>query len=214
MLEVSDIEFSRDNSVDKLVANTKKYIAPFLAEGKPNWEQLHSDAAEHWVRTLGEPLKLDMAVLRVAAVTHDAGYARLFKEADTGERSVILDRKKRHAPRGAGLARFGLFKQPEIGSYLTDEQKKAIIRLIKAHDFFDENHPFQNLDEQVLMEADRIAMIDLDRIKPTFKRESAKKFLESAKNETLPCFKTELGTKIFKEKLNLYEKYVKEMPSD
>jgi len=117
-----------------------------------------------------------------------------------------MDRKTAHMFEGARLA-VEFLKRPEIQPFYTLEQIDRIVHLVLVHDKIEE---LQDLEEIALMEADTLGAIDIDRVKPTFDKENAEKYINNDLTlRRFPRFLTGTGIKFFNQLSPKFEAYFK-----
>jgi len=167
-------------------------------KGRKNYDQPHTEAVVYWLKELLTRLNnpnLDPAVLITAAYAHDWGYAGLFENADSRSLHNIIDRKKLHMQRGAEQIEQLLYQR--LNNYFTDQQKMRIIHLVAVHDQVRE---LKDEDELLLMEADTLGMLDVERVTPTLSPADEKRFMEhSIEKLRLPRFVHEEAKEIAEE---------------
>ncbi len=156
-------------------------------KGRSGYDKPHTEAVVFWMKELLGLLNnpgLNSKVLIAAAYAHDWGYAGLFDKSDSRSLSNILDRKKLHMQRGAEKIEQLLFQR--LNQYFSDSEKLRIIHLVAVHD---KVRDLKDEDELLLMEADTLGMLDVERVPPTFSAEDNKRFMEhSIKTLRLPRF--------------------------
>lgn len=167
-------------------------------KGRKDYDQPHTEAVVYWLKELLTRLNnpnLDPAVLITAAYAHDWGYAGLFENADSRSLHNIIDRKKLHMQRGAEQIEQLLYQR--LNNYFTDQQKMRIIHLVAVHDQVRE---LKDEDELLLMEADTLGMLDVERVTPTLLPADEKRFMEhSIEKLRLPRFVHEEAKEIAEE---------------
>jgi len=202
---MSELETSQINPIKE----AEKFACRFLNEGRMDWDKPHSEATAYYTNLLGKAANQDIVVLNIAAWLHDTGYARLFNEGDSKKYDEVLNKKVRHLNRSAGLARI-FVNQKDVASCLNGEQKKRIVHLVKTHDKIED---LKDLDEFILMEADTLAQIDLNRVKPSFDYEGGINYIKNLKKYRAPYFQTELGKEILSQLLPPFEEHFQKMAS-
>ena len=100
--------------------------------------------------------------------------------------------KKQHMDIGAKNVK-NLLEDSVYGD-LSEKQKERIIHLVRVHDDLES---IKDLDERILVEADTLAGLDTDFMKPTFDPESNEKYLNSVKKKRLSLFTTDFSIKTF-----------------
>lgn len=185
-------------------------IFPDLRKGDLNRDLPHTISIVEKVKEIIQnthELNLKLSILIIAAYCHDWGYAPFFK--DDGESMSFeeyAEAKKHHMEIGAEMTR-DLLKD-EYFSFLSDEEKERIVHLVRVHDNVEE---LTETDELVLMEADTLAGLDTDFIKPTFTKEGNDKYIKiGVKRNRLPRFITEHGKRMVEVYLRKREEYYEE----
>jgi len=174
----------------------KKEAIKCLKEGKPDWGIPHTLASVHWMRRLIEKEGGDEKILVTTMYLHDIGYPVFRKRYSFDD---VMQAKEEHVTRGVKIARRILKK---LG-YPSSEIDK-IAHLIEIHDKLDE---ISTKDEILVMEADGLAQIDTEKVKPTLDKENHLKFLKHFREERIPRFKTKTGKKLLKQLFPIVEKY-------
>ncbi|MFA5763263.1 MAG: HD domain-containing protein [archaeon] len=160
-----------------------------LEKGKPDFNIPHTILAVEYMRKLISNEGGDERILITAIYLHDIGYAGLIKNG-TGLADRI-DAKKLHMIKGSK-------KSKELLKPLgfTKKEIQEISNLILTHDTFENN---KTHNEQLMFEADSLAMINRDRAPGTFSEEDMKAFLKFFKRLRIPLIKTKTGKQIFEE---------------
>ncbi len=179
-------------------------------QGRKDYDKPHTEAVVYWLKELLARLDnldgfdspdLDPAVLITAAYAHDWGYAGLFADADSRWLNNIIDRKKLHMQRGAEKIEQLLYQR--LNNYFTDRQKWRIVHLVAVHDQVRE---LKDEDELLLMEADTLGMLDVERVTPTLSPADEKRFMQhSIYKLRLPRFRHEEAKKIAEELIKARE---------
>jgi len=183
----SDIE-------EKLKSKALKY----LAKSRPEWDIPHTLASVNWIKKLIEAEGGNEKILVSAMYLHDIGYAFL-KKGETVKQTMSV--KTEHMSFGGREAKKILSKL----DYSSDEIEK-IVHLVETHDKLDK---LNSVEEIMIMEADSLAQIDIDRVKPNYTKNEYSKYIEEHfKPERIPKFKTNAGKKFLKELLVKLEKYL------
>lgn len=180
-------------------------IFPELETGRPNFDKPHTEAVIYYTKQIinNTPnLNLDKDVLIISAYAHDWGYVGLFKNGKLAQLENVKNVKKLHMQISAYKLRH-LLKNP-VFDFLSTDQKERAIHLVGLHDKLNQ---ILATDEIVLMEADTLGGLDVNRVKPTFNKESNEKYMLTTKNKRYSRFITEYGKKEFKELFKLRENY-------
>jgi len=188
--------------------DVENYALRFLHQGREGWDIEHTKAVVFYAEKIAASEGLDVEVLHTAAWLHDIGYYGLFEKTEANKYSQVEDKKMLHMLIGARLAKEFLQK-PEVSSFYTPEQIQEIIHLVEVHDDFGKLG--KSKEEIVLMEADTLGAIDLQRVIPTFDRENGFKYIEGLKKKRLPRFQTDLGKQFLAKLLPLFEDYFEKM---
>lgn len=186
--------------------HTKSVIFADLHKGDPDRDVPHTEAIVYYIKQIIDSLPddsdIDPAVLLIAAYAHDWGYAPFFNPGQPLGFDEYMLAKKKHMDVGAKLTKDLL--EGSVYRLLTEEQKKRIVHLVQVHDKLDKLDDF---DEIILMEADTIAGLDTDFMKPTFDPESNEKYLASVRKKRQPLFQTTYSRELFDEVLQKRVKY-------
>jgi hypothetical protein len=160
-----------------------------LEKGKPDFNIPHTILAVEYMKELISNEGGDERILIPAIYFHDIGYAGLIKNG-TGLADRI-DAKKLHMIKGSE-------KSKELLKPLgfTKEEIQEIANLILTHDTFENN---KTHNEQLVFEADSLAMINRERAPGTFNEDDMRRFLELFKKLRIPIIKTQTGKTIFEE---------------
>jgi len=185
----------------------ENYALGFLRQGRKEWDEPHSRAVVYYAGEIAKAEGLDSLVLVTAAWLHDIGYYGMFKQGESEQYDNVMDRKKAHMVNGARLAA-DFLRRPEIQIFYTPEQMEYIVYLVSVHDKIEE---LQDLEEIALMEADTLGAIDIDRVKPTFDKENAEKYINNDLTlRRFPRFLTVTGIKLFNQLFPKFEAYFKQ----
>ncbi len=171
---------------EKVFVEAKKY----LDKGRANWDLNHTLAAVYWMKKLLEVEDGDTKILVTAMYLHDVGYSNLSKNWDY---SVMSNFKELHMERGMEIAKNILDDLDFL-----DSEKEEIIRLIGIHDKLSELSSFNEL---LVMEADSLAQIDLERVSHDSNYGNLLIFLDSFKKKRAVRFFSETGKKYLSELL-------------
>ena len=172
------------------------YIFPDLIKGRKDFDLPHTKAVIHWMEWLitnyPQQEHLNSKVLITAAYAHDWGYIGLFDGANSNDPQVIFQKKEQHMMKGA--EKIGNLIDTQLSRDFTAVEKKRVIHLVLVHD------RVENLldeDELLLMEADTLGILDVERVKPTFSQEDNQKYLASEiERRRLPAFTHQFAKKM------------------
>lgn len=176
----------------ELEAKIEEFAKKFWVDGRKDWDEPHSKAVAYYAGEIARAEGLDVLVLETVGKLHDIGYSKLFKGDDSQKFDKIMFTESRalHMVRGA-LAVKTFLESPEIAGYYTKEQKEEIVHLISVHDNIEE---LETPNEIALMEADTLGAIDIKRVKTTFNKEDAMKYVKTELlGRRIPRFKTQSG---------------------
>lgn len=165
----------------------KEEVVSLLEKGKPDWDIPHTLSAVKWMKKIVRETGADEKILVTAIYFHDTGYPELEKEYSF-EESIIA--KKNHAKRGAIFARNFL----ETLSEFSEEDIVEICRLVENHDVHD-NIGENDLNRQLIFEADGLAQLDWEACPPNFDKENCLKWIKKyfEVERPLKFWKTDLG---------------------
>lgn len=169
-----------------------------LEQGKQGWDAPHTLAAVDWMRKLIAKEGGNEKILVTAMYLHDIGYAN---KRGAGLKDIMSNTKLDHEEIGAREAEKIIRK---IGGF-SPEEIKQIVHLVRFHDHLDS---IDSHDRQLVMEADSLAAINWERIKPTFNREDTIKYLQHFKETRPGKFRTETGKNLLKKLLKKAEEYL------
>lgn len=193
----------RDNFSGELALRLENFTTLFLSEGRADWDVPHTKAVVYHAGQIAKKENLDELVLITTAWLHDIGYYGQFENLDSSLYEDIQDRKVRHMLLGPLYSKEFL-NRPEISKFYTQEQKNRIIHLISVHDKIEE---LKDLDELAFMEADTLGAIDVSRVKSTFTKQDAEKYIiKDLLGRRRPKFKTPTGIDTFDNILPAYLK--------
>jgi len=167
----------------------KEEVVRLLEKGKPDWDIPHTLSAVKWMKKLVDEGGADEKILVTAIYFHDTGYPELEKNYSFEESMAA---KKMHAARGAKFARDFMEKSDEFSK----EEIEEICRLIENHDVHD-NILENDLNRQLIFEADGLAQLDWEDCPPNFDKENCLKWIEKYFEVERPMnlWKTDLGLK-------------------
>lgn len=180
-------------------------IFPQLEAGRPNWDKPHTEAVVAHIKQLIEAnpqLSLDREVLIIAAYAHDWGYVGLFRNGQKFSLDDVTSAKEAHMTIGAEKLR-ELLKDPRFDA-LSVERKARAVHLVFVHDKLKE---LKEVDELILMEADTLGGLDVERVEPSFDIESNERYMSDVRSKRLPLFITEYGKREFERLYGLREEY-------
>jgi HD superfamily phosphodiesterase len=187
-------EFNKEMKLKKEIERKiKNSVMIYLKKGDSSYDVQHTVASVYWIRRLLEKEGGNEKILVPTMYFHDIGYYGLIKDNKDWKKRMAA--KKKHMKRGAVMA-VKILK--EIKGF-TDKQIKEILRLIRTHDLIEEK---KNLNEQLVFEADSLAMADRKRYKTTISKSNYKKFVKLFKKDRVPLFKTKTGKKFLSKFIN------------
>ncbi|MFA7319394.1 MAG: HD domain-containing protein [Parcubacteria group bacterium] len=171
----------------ELEEKIKEEIISLLEKGKPNWDIPHTLSAVKWMKKLVKETGADEKIMVTAIYFHDTGYPELEKKYNF-EESIAA--KNNHAKRGADFAKKFLNELREFSEGDIEE----ICRLIENHDVHD-NIDEDDLNRQLIFEADGLAQLDWEACPPNFDKENCLKWIEKyfEIERPLKLWKTNLG---------------------
>ncbi len=182
-------------------------IFPELEKGRPNWDKPHTQAVVEHLKAIvnhSPELNLDFDVLLIAAYAHDWGYAGLFKDGKPLSIDDVNDAKSAHMT--IGVKKLTELLKNLIFDFLSSQRKQRAIHLVEIHDKIDQ---LTDPDELVLMEADTLGGLDIEKVKPSFDPDSNTKYMVGVKNHRFPKFITDYGKmqfeKLYQMRVNFYK---------
>jgi HD superfamily phosphodiesterase len=128
-------------------------------------------------------------ILVPAMYLHDIGYHGLIKDNRSLENR--LKAKKKHMKRGARMAKKIL---SDTGGFSNSEIKK-ICYLVETHDILDMKRV---KDEQLVLEADSLAMFDRKRVPVTISKKEFTRLKGLWREKRIPGFRTKTGKRLLK----------------
>lgn len=170
----------------ELEKRLKSVVIQYLKKREPCFDVQHTFAAVYWIRRLLEGEKGNEKILIPAIYLHDIGYYNIIKDNKSLDKRIAA--KKEHMKKGAKLSRKIL---KEIGCF-SKKEIKEIAHLVRTHDDLEAK---KKPNEQLVFEADSLAMVDEKRVKSTFPKKDYKRFLDIFRRKRIPKFKTESGKK-------------------
>ena len=184
----------------------ENYALGFLRQGRQEWDEPHTRAVVYYAKEIAKAEGLNALVLISAAWLHDIGYYGMFEQDESRRYDSVMDRKTAHMVNGARLAEEFLSK-PEIKPFYTPEQIEMIVHLVAVHDNIEE---LWGLEDIALMEADTLGAIDVARVKPTFDKENARKYINNDLTlRRYSRFLTTTGVNLFNQLFPKFEAYFK-----
>lgn len=180
-------------------------VLPELEKGRLGWDKPHTEAVVDYLKSIisnSPDLKLDYDVLIIAAYAHDWGYSGLFKDGIPLQLDEVNNAKEAHVI--YGVEKLGKLLLTAPFSFLSQRQKDRALHLVKIHDSLEQ---IGEIDEVVLMEADTLGGLDVDRVKPSFDKKSNDKYMQVVREKRYPLFKTEYGRIQFERLFILRNKY-------
>lgn len=177
--------FHLDPAIETILQSV---IFPDLEKGRKDFDLPHTKAVVFWMKELLSHLdtpELNSKVLITAAYAHDWGYIGLFDGFNSNDPQEIAHRKPLHMERGAELITELL--TTKLSEYFTAAEVAETAHLVKIHDLVEQ---VQTPAEVLIMEADTLGMLDVDKVKPTFSPEENTKFVTNeVYNRRLRYFK-------------------------
>lgn len=207
-MKIKDQQNQTSPLVNPQVEQTlKEIILKDLAnKGRKDYDKPHTQAVVHWMKELLQQLnkpRLDSSVLITAAYAHDWGYAGLFADANSRSLNNIIERKDQHMKRGAEKIEQLLYQR--LANYFSEAQKLRIAHLVLVHDRVRE---LEDEDELLLMEADTLGMLDVERVTPNLSPADEKRFMEQSIHKLrVPRFIHHQAKQIAKKLIAKREKY-------
>jgi hypothetical protein len=148
---------------------------------------------------------LDERVLVIAAYAHDWGYADLFRDGQKLELQDVVDAKAAHMELGA--KKLAVLLEDTFFDFLTLQQKQRAVHLVRVHDRL---KSLEAMDELVLMEADTLGGLDVERVRPGFDEDSNRRWMQITKQKRMSRFVTEyakeVGERLFGEREEYYRR--------
>ena len=138
--------------------------------GRPDWDIPHTLCAVKWMKKLIDETGADERVLVPAIYFHDTGYPNLRRNYSYEE---VMFAKKMHAKRGAEFSRNVL----ETTSGFSEVEMREICRLVENHDVHS-NILDNDLNRQLIFEADGLAQLDWENCPPNFDKENCLKWIK------------------------------------
>lgn len=183
----------------------KEKILPDLEKSRGGYDRIHTLEVVAWLKKIIEhnpELRLDEAVLLIAAYAHDWGYADIFKDGQVMNFELVKNAKSLHMELGAKKTETML--KDDFFSFLTDAQKVRCVHLVAMHD---KKFELKDVDELVLMEADMLSALQISADKPKYDAESNAKFMEVMLATRIPKFITEYGKSEARKLIKIREEY-------
>jgi HD superfamily phosphodiesterase len=159
----------------------EKVIFPDLERGRLGWDLPHTKAVVYWMGELLEEVRLDPKVMIAASYAHDWGYIDLFPEKTTYE--TIQKMKPLHMERGA--EKIEKLLRESLSDEFSQKQIERVTHLVAVHDKLGQ---LKDEDEILLMEADTLGALDVERVAPTFSKEDNARYVEESIMRRRPLF--------------------------
>jgi ribonuclease Z len=172
-------------------AYLEKTILPELEAGRPGWDKPHTLTAVHWLQEIlahSPSLDVDPLVLRIAAYAHDWGYAGLFRGGKPVGYDAGQAAKGKHMKLGAQKLERLLQDRRFIS--LTPAQRQRCVHLVRVHDSLEQ---LEATDERILMEADTLAALDVDRVAPNYGFSGNARYMRQTRQKRMSRFVTLYG---------------------
>ncbi len=197
------------NLISQKVERTlRQIILKDLANhGRKGWDKPHTEAVVYWMKQLLQKVDsdLDAQVLITAAYAHDWGYAGMFKGIDSNNYDEIQKRKAQHMNIGAIKIERLIYQR--LAQDFTEGQILRVVHLVEKHDSFAE---IEDEDEILLLEADTLGAMDINRTPGSMDYDSNQKYLRDVTEKRMPLFKhapaKEIGQKLLQQRVNFYQK--------
>lgn len=173
----------------------KTNILPELEAGRPDFDKPHTIAVVEHIKGILKntpTLKLNKDVLIIAAYAHDWGYAGLFENGKFPSLDDVNNAKEAHMVLGA--EKLSKLLNNRVFDFLTREEKDRAVYLVMVHD---QLASLKDQDEIILMEADTLGGLDVEKAKPTFDKDSNARYMEKVRVTRLPMFITDYGKQMF-----------------
>jgi len=185
-----DFNIETENKIREL---SNKY----MEKARPGWGVDHVNASVFYIKELINKEGGNPNILIPTMYFHDIGYAGLLKKGYTHEQNHSA--KEDHMFNGAEMTKQILRK---IKGF-SNEEINQISNLIMVHDNLDQ---INTKERQLVFEADCLGMIDVNKIKFSYKGEDLVNWLNRFKERRASRFKTKTGLRILNELLPLAEK--------
>lgn len=192
-------------SLNRIEKYLREKILPELERGRPDFDKPHTEATVKKLKEIlkySPGLKVDPAVLMIAAYAHDWGYVDMFSNGKPVQLKEVDDAEEEHMEIGTRKLRNLL--DDSFFNFLEDAQKERAIHLVKTHDNLED---LKDIDELILMEADLLGAADVSLVKPTFDFESNEKWAESVRERKIPKLITEFSKKEAERLVSQRERY-------
>ncbi|MFC1666172.1 HD domain-containing protein [Nanoarchaeota archaeon] len=162
-----------------------------MEKSRPDWNVPHFYTAIFYMEKLIEKEGGNPKILLPAIELHDIGYGcgEFLSKKYTFEDNQKV--RKKHMIIGAKKSKEIL----ENLDYFTNKEINKISYLISIHDNLKE---INSHEAQLVFEADSLAQIDVEKVKPNFDKENLLIFLEDFKEKRVPLFKTKTGKNYLK----------------
>ncbi|MCB9813617.1 MAG: hypothetical protein H6772_04390 [Pseudomonadales bacterium] len=148
---------------------------------------------------------IDPQVLITAAYAHDWGYSGLFSQLNSNSLKDITVMKKIHMNRGSFLIEQLLHQR--LGNYFSQKQILRVSHLVLFHD---EIKKLVDEDELLLMEADTLGMLDINKSTQKFSQKDNLEFMKNRfEKRRLPKFihqeAKKIALQLAKKRTSLYK---------
>jgi hypothetical protein len=192
---------------NKVEQTLKQIILKDLANhGREGWDKPHTEAVVYWIKQLLQKVDsdLDSQVLITAAYAHDWGYAGMFEGIDSSNYDEIQKRKAQHMNIGAVKIERLIYQR--LAQDFTERQILRVVHLVEKHDSFDE---IEDEDEIMLLEADTLGAMDINRTPGSMDYDSNQKYLRDVREKRLPLFKhqpaLDIGQQLLQQRVDFYK---------
>ncbi len=197
------------NLISQKVEQTlRQIILKDLANhGRKGWDKPHTEAVVYWIKQLLQKIASDLVaqVLITAAYAHDWGYAGMFEGIDSSNYDQIQKRKAQHMNIGAVKIERLIYQR--LAQDFTEKQILRVVHLVEKHDSFAE---IEDEDEILLLEADTLGAMDINRTPGSMDYDSNQKYLRDVREKRMPLFKhqpaKEIGQKLLQQRVDFYKK--------
>lgn len=166
----------------------QKIILPDLEKGRKDFDRPHTEAVVYWIQEILKRLNLSEStnkILITAAYAHDWGYIGLFNDIDSTNLELVHQMKPKHMERGAKM--ISNLLSSSLSKYFTTDEIAQVTHLVDIHDKLEE---LKSEAEIILMEADTLGAIDVDKVKPTYSKEDTILLIDrEIRGRRLPIFR-------------------------
>lgn len=185
-----------DPDIENILSHT---ILPDLDKGRKDFDRPHTEAVVYWIKAILSKTSSSESrnkILITAAYGHDWGYIGLFDDIDSAKLELVHQMKPKHMERGSKM--ISNLLRDKLSGYFTEEEIAQVSHLVGIHDKLEE---LRTEEEMILMEADTLGSIDVDRVKPTYSKADTELMIErEIRGRRLPIFRHDWA-KIEAEKL-------------